>query len=273
MTPVRAIVLCADDYALHPAIDTAVQQLASAGRLSATSCMTTAPRWREAARALPALRQHIAVGLHFNLTEGHGTAPSASIGQIIAQAYTGQLSVAAMRAAWRQQLDAFEDAAGAPPDYVDGHQHVHQLPSVRTAMLQELTARYGSGRPWIRSTAPAGALRWQPKAAVIAWLGGYRLTRQLRQQQWPMNRGFAGVYAFDAPTPVAYGMHMEQWLQAVQAGSLLMCHPAVTPVDGDAIGRQRAVECAYLQSAAFGELLAAQHCRIERAPARDFTKK
>ena len=53
----RTIALCADDYALHPAVDAGVQQLAELGRLSATSCMTTAPRWREAARALPALRQ------------------------------------------------------------------------------------------------------------------------------------------------------------------------------------------------------------------------
>ena len=47
----RTILLCADDYALHPLVDDAVRQLTLAARLSATSCMTTAPRWREAARA------------------------------------------------------------------------------------------------------------------------------------------------------------------------------------------------------------------------------
>ena len=256
MTDTPRILLCADDYALHPAVDDAVQQLAAQGRLSATSCMTTAPRWREAARHLPALRQQLAVGLHFNLTEGHGAAPSARIGQVITQGYTGQLTVAAMRDAWRRQLDAFEDALGTPPDYVDGHQHVHQLPGIRTAMLQELTQRYGTARPWIRSTMPAGRLRWQPKAAVIALLGGYTLTHQLQAQHWPTNQGFGGVYGFDAPTPDAYGQHMAQWLAACGDGSLLMCHPASGPVDGDAIGLQRPIEFAYLQSAAFGEALA-----------------
>ena len=52
MSGERSITLCADDYGLHPAVDAAVQQLAESGRLSATSCMTTAPRWPEAARAL-----------------------------------------------------------------------------------------------------------------------------------------------------------------------------------------------------------------------------
>ena len=265
MSEPRRIVLCADDYGLHPAVDAGVQQLAALRRLSATSCMTTAPRWKQAAQALPALRPQLALGLHFNLTEGHGVAPSASISQIIGQAYTGRLGQTAMRDAWRQQLDAFEDAVGTAPDYVDGHQHVHQLPTVRQAMPDELERRYGSARPWIRSTVPAGPLRWQPKAAVIALLGGSTLTRRLRAQHWPMNHGFGGVYGFDAPTPSAYGEHMAVWLAACSDGSLLMCHPANAPVEGDAIGQQRPVEWAYLRSAAFGDVLAAQQCRIASA--------
>ena len=47
--PSHPIVLCVDDFALHPLIDQAVLQLASKGRISATSCMSTAPRWRTAA--------------------------------------------------------------------------------------------------------------------------------------------------------------------------------------------------------------------------------
>ena len=32
-TAPRALILCADDYALHPAVDAAVEQLTLAGRL------------------------------------------------------------------------------------------------------------------------------------------------------------------------------------------------------------------------------------------------
>lgn len=71
-SPLRSIALCADDFALHPAVDEAVERLLLAGRLSATSCMTTAPLWKQAAQRLPALRPRLSVGLHFNLTEGHG---------------------------------------------------------------------------------------------------------------------------------------------------------------------------------------------------------
>lgn len=271
LSTMKHITLCADDFALHPAVDAAVLELAALGRLSATSCMTTAPGWREAAQALPAVRDQLDLGLHFNLTEGHGIAPDTAITRILSQAYTARLSAAALRDAWCRQLDAFEDALGMPPVYVDGHQHVHQLPRVRSAMLAELSARYGAAarQIWIRSTAPAGALRWQAKAATIALLGGYRLSHQLQRQQWATNQGFAGVYGFDAPTPEDYGRLMAQWLAACEEGSLLMCHPAQAPMPGDAIGQQRPVEWAYLRSPAFGELLAAQNCRVGKlAPAK-----
>ncbi len=79
-TAPRALILCADDYALHPAVDAAAEQLTLAGRLSATSCMTTSPRWAQAAPRLEALRPRLSVGLHFNLTRkprgcGCGSAP------------------------------------------------------------------------------------------------------------------------------------------------------------------------------------------------------
>ena len=262
----RGITLCADDYALHPLVDEAVVLLAQAGRLSATSCMSTAPRWREAAPQLLPLRPRLQLGLHFNLTEGHGGAHGArGLGQVLAAAYARSLSANELRDAWRQQLDAFEDAIGSAPDFIDGHQHVHQLPGVRRALLAELQRRYaGRAMPWVRSTAPAGRLWRDPKAFVIALLGGWSATRLLRRAGVLQNQGFGGVYGFDAATPGEYGALMQAWLEEARDGSLLMCHPATAEVPGDAIGRQRPVEFAYLMSDAFAQALQRQGCQIKQ---------
>ena len=264
----RAFILCADDYALHPHVDAAVEQLCLAGRLSATSCMTTAPRWQAAAPRLQALRPRLSVGLHFNVTESHGGAvPAQALGRVIRQAYAGQWTAAHMQSLWTQQLDAFEQALGTPPDFIDGHQHVHQLPGMRDAMLHVLQQRYSAhDMPWVRSTSPVGALWRSPKATVIALLGGWQSTRRWRKAGLPLNQGFGGVYSFDASTAQAYGARMEQWLQQVQNGSLLMCHPATQPVEGDAIGMQRSVEFAYLASESFGALLAQHQCQVLQGP-------
>lgn len=262
----RSLILCADDFALHPLVDAAVAQLARAGRLSATSCMTTAPRWREAAPLLAALRPQLSVGLHFNLTESHGGAvPAQELGAVIRQAYTCRWSAAQMRAQWQQQLDAFEQALGTAPDFIDGHQHVHQLPGVRQALLAELSTRYGAHeRPWVRSTVPAGQLWRASKALIIALLGGFAATRLWQQAGLRTNCGFAGVYGFDAPTPQDYGAHMQAWLAQVQPGSLLMCHPAAGVMPNDAIAAQRPVECAYLLSDAFVQALQARGLRVHQ---------
>jgi len=262
----RAIVLCADDYALHPLVDDAVEQLTQASRLSATSCMTTSPHWRTSAPRLAALRPRLAVGLHFNLTEGHGGAHTAqALGAVLRQAYARQVTRADALAAWRTQLDAFEQAMGTPPDFIDGHQHVHQLPGLRDAMLAELQTRYAPHeRPWVRSTAPAGGLWRSPKAAVIALLGGWAATRRLRRAGVAVNRGFGGVYGFDAPDAQAYGAQMAQWLPHMADGGLLMCHPATDVVQGDAIGAQRPIEFTYLMSQAFGDLLQRSGCHVRQ---------
>ena len=255
----KQIVLCADDFALHPAVDAGVVALAQAGRLSATSCMSTAPRWPEAAALLAPLRGVLQVGLHFNLTEGHGQyAPS--LVQVLAQAYSGRLRPAVMVDALARQLDAFEQHWGNPPDFIDGHQHVHQLPGVRQALLHVLRQRYGAPAPWVRSTVPAqlGA----NKATLLALLGGWSLRRTLRRADLRHNPNFAGVYGFDATTATAYGQHMAQWLANASDGTLIMCHPAHAPVVGDAIGAQRALEYAYLASPAFGDLLQRLNTRI-----------
>ena len=257
--PAKHITLCADDFALHPAVDAAVVALAQAARLSATSCMTTAARWPQAAQLLAPLRPALQVGLHWNLTEGHGQ-PAPSLAQVLARAYSGRIRAATAADSLQRQLDAFEQHAGTPPDFIDGHQHIHQLPGLRQALLQVLRTRYGANAPWVRSTLPA---HWGlNKAAVLALLGGWRLHRLLERAGLRHNPQFAGVYGFDAATAAAYGAHMAAWLRSAPSGTLLMCHPANAPVPGDAISAQRLVEFAYLASPAFGQLLQSQHVAL-----------
>ncbi|HUD34437.1 MAG TPA: ChbG/HpnK family deacetylase, partial [Variovorax sp.] len=214
--PVR-IALCADDFALHPAVDDAVLRLAHQGRLGATSCMTTSPRWAESARGLRAdAPPTLSTGLHFNLTEGHGDAAPTLVA-VLRDTYARRLPMAGVRERIVRQLDAFEQAMGRAPDFVDGHQHVHQLPGVRDALLDVLVERYGddadpsasapgpSPMPAVRAKVPARRGWGAGKAGVLAVLGGWWFRRRLDHLGIPHNTGFAGVYGFDAPTPADYG--------------------------------------------------------------------
>lgn len=197
------------------------------------------------------------MGLHFNLTESHdGRWWARPLTQVIAMAYSRRWSVAEMRTQWRHQLEMFEQVMGVPPDFVDGHQHVHQLPVVQEALAQELVARYVPvQRPWVRSTRPAGALWRHPKAAVLGLLGGWTSSRRWSRAGLQTNSGFAGVYGFDAADTAAYGRLVAQWLRQMEDGALMMCHPATFVYPADVIGQQRWIEFSYLMSDAFGSLL------------------
>lgn len=275
--PLHRLTLCADDFGQHPAIDAGIIELAGRGVLHAVSCMSGAPGWKSAAPMLRALAAQpelrIDLGLHFNLTEGFGLegepmpaggaasiAPAAprGLGALIAAACLGRLGGAErarLRAALSAQLDAFADAVGVLPTMLDGHQHVHQLPVVREVFLEVIAERYaGRARPWLRNTVPpAGLGGFKPQ--VLAVLGGRVFRRRLLAEGLDTNRGFLGVYGFDAPDEAAYGAWMERWLALAPDGALLMCHPASAEVPEDAIGRQRPVEFRYLASEAFARAL------------------
>lgn len=273
MTP---IAVCADDYAQNPAINTGILELLDLGRLSAVSCFSTAPSWH--ASAAPALRERLTasgaahptadLGLHFNLTEGFGAAAMASLKGLILRSLAGELRRKTVRVAittaLQRQLDAFEQGLGRRPDFIDGHQHVHQFRGVREVLLETLAQRYPQGGPWIRNTVPADP-GWGGKARLLALLGGQALAAELSRRGLPSNHGFAGVYGFDRAD---YGACFAQWLRAARPGMLIMCHPAhaapAADAGADSIAAQRQVEHRYFTSPAYPEALRAAGVQLQR---------
>ena len=260
------IALCADDYGQNQAIDSAVGSLLDMGRLSAVSCFSTAPRWHE--QSAPLLRERTAIadcGLHLNLTENFGMTPgtATSLPLQIARSYLHLLNRVQLRTMLHWQCDAFEAGLGRAPDFIDGHQHVHQLPVVRELLLELMQTRYAGQRVWIRNTLPASP-QWRGKAQILKRLGGAHLALRLIQSGLATNRGFGGVYGFDTDD---YASRFASWLTAAQPGMLLMCHPASALQDNDAIAAQRIVEYHFFSSAQFPSILESHAVRLQRLSA------
>lgn len=255
------VILCADDYAQNEGIDSAVHQLLDLGRLSAVSCFSTAPHWQDT--AAPALREHLGqadIGLHFNLTEGFGKTDMPGLHAVIVCSLMRRMHPARLRQELERQLNAFEAGFGQPPDFIDGHQHVHQLPGVRTVVLKMIQDRYPGHPVWIRNTVPANP-QWRGKALILKHLGGRALATSLQAARMPTNNGFGGVYGFDRED---YAACFKAWLQAATDGMLIMCHPGATPYPGDAIGRQRVVEYRFFRSPECRDMLDAAGVRLAR---------
>lgn len=264
-------VLCADDYGLAPGVGRAIRDLIERGRLSATSCMTAGPHWMAEAALLKPLDGRADVGLHFTLTDQPPAGPMATlapegrlppIGRLMGLAYRGKLDAAEIAAELDRQLDRFAAAFGRPPDYIDGHQHAHLLPTVREIVADRLRRLPGA---YVRSCAdPASSILRRgvatPKALLLSMM-----SRGANRDGAPTNCGFRGVY--DLTGRVPFGVLMAKFLSNPRPGMLTMVHPgfaddALRAVD--ALIEQREVEYVYLISPMFEEILRNLNLKIRK---------
>ncbi len=267
-TQTKPLVLCADDYAQSAGISQAIQALAQAGRLSATSAMVLSPRWPEDAAALLALRGRLDVGLHLDWTSpfavaaGHGM----GLGAAMLRALAGGFDRSRARDAIERQLDRFEAHWHAAPDHVDGHQHVQQFAGIREPLVELLARRYGARGPWLRlSRTPTGTT--DLKSRVIAAMGANRLEKIAATAGVASAAALSGIYDFDGDQ-ARYAEHMAHWLEHSPAACVLMCHPGKPAPDAsappDAIAAARAWEWEHLRSSRFADQLAASRVTLVR---------
>jgi len=244
-------------------IDAGILQLASAGRLSAVSCLTQGSTWKHQTRSLAALP--VDIGLHLNFTESFANGQFfLPLPRLIAACYGRRLPAEAIAAEINAQLDAFEAGFGRPPDYIDGHQHVHQLPMLRESLLQIMALRYPGQGLWLRSTRPPSRGNPYPlKAAIISMLGARRMRHLASAQGLPMNGRLLGVYDFSASRE-KYADLLRTWLAIAADGDLLMCHPAVFAEPEDCIGPQRTREFSVLSDSRFPTWLEQQGLTLSR---------
>ena len=159
------------------------------------------------------------------------------------------------------QLDRFEEAFGAPPAFVDGHHHVHQLRPVRNALLRVLRQRHRDHLPYVRNVVPLRSRG--AKAAIVAGLGARPLLRRLEEEGFPHNPDFAGVYDLSARSDFP-GL-LRGWIGDLADGGLVMCHPGL-PGEGPAAAA-RGAEMRHLESDRFGSDCSAAGVRLVRPTA------
>ena len=268
----RIINVCVDDFGQHEGINRAALDLADRHRVSAVSCLVAGPAWHSGAQELAAHAAGLEVGLHLNFTEDFGQGTCHSLTGLIVRAHGRLLGRARIREAIRWQFDRFEQAMGRVPDFVDGHQHVHQLPVIRTLLIDVMNERHGLVRPWLRSTLPPARLNAglplsaTLKSSLIGWLGARSLRALARRQGYPQNNRLVGVYGFEL-SDVGYLEKIRTWLDCASDGDVLMCHPSVPWTGGDPLQDARNQEYRALSSETFSALL--ESARIGIGPLRD----
>jgi predicted glycoside hydrolase/deacetylase ChbG (UPF0249 family) len=262
----RAIIVCADDFAIHGSASAGIAELARLGRLSATGAMVLSASWAQDVAQLSELRGQLDVGLHldwtsdFAIAAGHGM----PLGAAMRRAVLGGFEQTQAMAVIERQLDLFEAHWKATPDFVDGHQHVQQFVGIRDALMAVLQRRYGTQavKPYLRISRAPPELA-DMKSRVIAAMGADALESIAIGAGFKRVTCLFGIYNFHGGTS-RYATLMSRWLARAPSGAILMCHPANGAEPGDEIGVARTQEFAYLASEKFPAALKAAGVSLAR---------
>jgi predicted glycoside hydrolase/deacetylase ChbG (UPF0249 family) len=273
--PVEAkrIWVVADDYGIARGVNAAIRDLLAQGAINATSVMVVASGFdeREAA-ALAALRSAsgIAVGLHLTLTAPFRPlvadyAPTRAgsflpLADTFVAAALGRLRPDAVAAEAEAQIARFVEAFGHPPDYIDGHQHVHLFPRIADGTLA--AARTSAPQAWIRQCGRVARSGSGAKALVLDLLSA-RFRKRAAAAGLRTNPGFAGSYDFGTRTDFA--ALFATFLQGLPDSGVIMCHPGLVDAElarNDTLTGPREREYAFFQGNAYRELLAVSNCAL-----------
>jgi predicted glycoside hydrolase/deacetylase ChbG (UPF0249 family) len=272
----RQIWLCADDYGISHSVNAAIRELILRGRINATSVMVAAPHFdREEAEALDRLNagsKRAALGLHVTLTApfkptSEGFAPLSRghfppLQKMMRAAVARRLQPERLLIEVATQVEAFVMAFGRPPDFIDGHQHVHLFPQVRDAVLQ--VAARAAPNAWVRQCGrPRSAPRLHIAKELLLDVLSLAFRRKARLLGVATNPAFAGAYDFNSKSDFAD--IFPRFLSGLPDGGLIMCHPGFVDAELkrlDPLTRQREREFAYFNSDEFPRVLAAHRAAL-----------
>jgi hypothetical protein len=272
----KRIVLCADDYGQAFPISIGILDLVSQRRLTAVSCLVNEPEWRTQAAMLSPFHSQVDLGLHFNLTQGEALSRDyqtyyghrfLSLPSVMLKSLTKRWRLDILEQECHAQLNAFIDAMGFLPHYLDGHQHVHQFPVIREAVMKVFKERLASQHAYFRfayERTSSSHLGSTLKKWVIRSMSGSHLSRELTKHKIFHNQSFAGSYPFHKARQ--YRDYFLKFLQEIETNGVIMCHPGQSQIyprqldflqsergikSSDAIASARMLEYHYFSSEQF----------------------
>jgi predicted glycoside hydrolase/deacetylase ChbG (UPF0249 family) len=134
----RRVIIHADDFGLHPAINAGIEVAHRNGLVTSASLMPLGSAFEDAVRRCHTLPE-LDLGLHFTLigVPGH----PATLSTFLAAYASGKLPSHIVADALRRQLDAVL-STGLTLTHLDSHQHLHALPGLMRVICP-IAAEYG----------------------------------------------------------------------------------------------------------------------------------
>ena len=254
----QPVVICADDFGMSPGVNRAIVELVKKGRISAVSVLTHLPDWQQTLVLAREISGQVDLGVQLFLSS---------------------------RSHWKDrqreialQVDRFRLALHRHPDFICGHHHLHQWPSVQRDVLVQL--KKASVPMYTRQTElPEALVSWSlPKTVLINWLGK-RWKKRVVKNGIPVNDFFAGVYDYENVRTLDHVFaQFRQFARSLKGKRpIWMVHPGEVDellVQRDKLVSARQLEYQVLASDRWAEFMAGSNlevCRFFDSSSRNST--
>lgn len=185
--------LIADDYGLGELHNQAICELLSISSIDGSSVMVELCSKTAAQQLLAAKSQDQKIGLHFNLTYPTSSFPHPASRNSLMLSLPIGIRRTKVKLRLQQQWQLFIELFGCAPDYIDGHEHVHQFIGVQALIADFAKSKSVS----VRATALLKPVKGL-KNRVIDLLG-----RTFKRKAYSMgvntNDWFLGVLPLNRP--------------------------------------------------------------------------
>ena len=235
----KQLIINADDFGIHPAVNEAVRKAATEGILTSTSLMAGGDAFDEAvemARSMPSL----GIGIHLTLVGGikpvlpPSEVPSLTwdngvfchdYGKLIVRDLEGKISLSEVYAEWDAQIQKIMNT-GLLVTHMDGHQHMHMWPHFYP-IARDLAKKYHIS---CMRVPDEDVLFGMKDGHIIRWAAknGLSLLSRMHRSDLKKNHIRTNDHFFG----MLYGGHLSQErfakfiLQTRPGITEIMCHPS-----------------------------------------------
>jgi predicted glycoside hydrolase/deacetylase ChbG (UPF0249 family) len=263
---VYPLIIHADDFGETEQITLGICEGIDAGSITSTSIMANMPATDFALSRVPSRSARASFGVHLTLCEGRPLTRARSLvdsegnfcskRQLFVRSMTGQLKLSDIETEIDAQVERVA-SGGVRVSHLDGHKHLHQLPTVCRAVAN-VARRRGIER--VRLAAMHHIAGYASPSSAVRELLSLHAGRVFRQSclRYPTRLVDIGVCMAAADRPA-------QWTRLARGPGILeiFCHPGTELADREKPGScRRSEELDFLLSARMRELLAAGGAKL-----------
>lgn len=215
------IIVCADDFGMSSEINSAIIKLSEAKRISAVSCLVIGEAWNEGHHLLKKFQGDVDIGLHLSFR-------NLPFNKILKLAYLRKVDKNAIFNEFKVQLECFYKKMDCWPDFIDGHEYIHQLPIFRLALI-ELVSIIRTNKIYIRNTSMSLFDIFLRKVSIFKnifiSIPGRSFKKCLLKRHLYSNNDMLGIYNFNINSD--FEVICERFLKNIKVNnSIFVVHPS-----------------------------------------------